>query len=912
MSILVKREAWYISIKKGKDKLLPEYFQKSPILVDIDQYDTPIEFSKFIPTIQTPIQFIRFLETLLHFKVCEDLTVLPAIEYIKAISFDDTLNIIKCPIEMMFTIIHENIRQIQNSIELFKLINYLSEVWYTNIVQMGLKNKYRDIHTFKNVLTHLLYLCAKYDFKEYFIFMLGESAKNETIFNEEKARLNPDGARLQFNNAVSALNRANTQLVIAKLNVEGATLNVKDKILTIEEAMSNVEVATLNRNDARSKIDAINIKINKLYDAKPNKHLLLSILILNNSKKIFYYLLSNAIDDVLMKELSQDKKILHELMRETPNDDALIPFYLMEEISTKFYHKEIDMDFIKQIKSIFSTKYEEYISTLFNITCLDEHDDYDSDDEFSIRDIYYTHNRDWFDITHYVQNNDDLIILDENMVIKLLQIYKYMIKFNIIVHDKDCSYGTYCDCSCPYGQSDGIEPIYNTKSSKHTCISALNMSIRHNYYDIFIYLSRKCSDIILPVYLTDSVTIDVSTIIKQDNIEFIERLSTSKFVREHGFKNTNLFNDHIKRAITSGKLNNTIVSIEMMDFIYSYFGEKYSVSHLLFNMCGNLDTVMNYLYNYETFITPNHILKIIEYNCTLDDITTLITSHKCCHDERRGTIFDQVKGNLLLFSIVFQREDIYDYIIFSILENRRLFGQYHDKISIFNDIEFKLCKNIDIDYFISKLQHLIQNKIIDVTNHYFIIVLIKLCILNIRFIRVVNAVYDWIIEYKLYIKPYIVCHCSEYCYRCINTSEMSEYLISDVMRIEKITPYLEDRLNDFCPERGLKCIATICKVFGNNYKKFFPIYEKCNYSEIRRRFIKIEIIGKDFIEKYLYYMRLIYKELLDKKIKKRYIPECILEFIKFDINDYIETVVEYDDPNCTRHDESYRRYGVWH
>jgi len=804
MSTLIKKDSlWYILVKKGKNKLLDEHFQKSKILANIgnDIYQVPIEFSKFSQTIQSPIQFIRFLETLLYFKIdlySDHLILLPAIKYIESMAFDTNGDIIKCPIEMMFSIIYENIKHIQNSIELFKLINALSQSFYAHIVQMGLRSKYRDIHIFTNVPSHILYLCAKYDFKEYFIFMLGENAKTE------------------------------------------------------------------------------------LYDAKLDNHLLLTILILNNSKQIFYYLLSNAIDDDLTKEMLRDDKILlKSLMGEIPNDCILIPFAIMEEIPPEYYHKEIDSDVIKQIQSIFySIEYEEYIDILFNINRIETIED-DGDEDFSYIRAYDIHNRYWRDTINYVKNNDKLITLDENMVIQLLQIYKYMIRFNTILEND----------------------IFVNRYIRHILINALNMSIRNNYYDVFRYLSKNCSDI-LPINLMDSIAVDVKTIIKEDNIEFIERLHTSKFISVHGFSQIDLFNDHIKKDIACGKLNNTIVSIEMMDFIYAYFGEKYRVSHLLFNMCGNLETLMHYLLEH-THIESNHLLKMIQYNCTLDDIHTVFYNDNDRSDHNK--IFSQgIIGHFILFSIVFKRDDIYEYLTEFEPASRRRYGY----VNIFQGEYLNLYKGIDIDYFISKLKHLVQNKIIDVTNNHFIVKLIELCIIDIRFIKVVNAIYDCILEYKLYIKPYMNHNCED-CHFCINISNMSDYLISNVMHIGKITPYLDDYMNDYCTERGLKYIATICKVFCNNYKKFFPIYEKCNYSEIKR-FEKIEIIGKDFIEKYLYYMRLIYKELLGKKIKARYIPECILSFVEFDIHDYIESFVEYDDPNCTRHNEYYRRYGVCH
>ena len=702
-SQLIKNgDYWYLKNNKGRNKLLPNEFQNSPILNNAYTLEAGVflvspEFSKFSPNINSPLQFIRFLETILHFEVDFNAAHIlePAISYIQNIAFNSI--IIKCPIEIIVRLLSENIEHIKDANKLFVFIDVIYHLVNQYMFEKNLFTQYQD-NTGYNYDDdyHLLFLCAKHDFKEYFIF----------VFN-----------------------------YICPQN----------------------------------------------HDCMP----LFSILIINDSKKIFNYLLSNILED---NQIFKADVIFEVATAETTAAEA-------EEVeATTATEKEASANLELIMQMFYSTKFACHMQILFHI----------------IINNYWSHAYTNEDKISYNIKGQLLIALDEIMIIQLLQLYKYMIIFDKIIYISE------------------YYPLEKDYAIQNLFINVLNMSIQNNYYMLFTYLIKKCADLLFPIMLDSSIKIDIFNIITANNVQFMLHLYYSKLNNcVTGFSHT-LFIEQIREDIRNSKLDDTIISIDMLQLFIEIF-DDYNIS--IFSLCGNIETLMYYYTEQNSHLSIALIDKMMKYKCTVDELDIVLNEHI-----KQSSWGHVIPRYIISYIIIYERGDLYEYIVAKYL-------QYNELVYIFEEIPITSFVSVNVDYFTSKLQHLLQIKKIYLS-HWIFYNLIELCFLNIKFIQTIDMCYDYILEYKPYVYKKTQCKCSILCQYCAAIEDFNTYILHNITKNTTMDSICNNKYDLIGYDYIYRAII-ICNTFYNNYKKFNHIYRAVPQLF---KFRNITIISKDEIK----------------------------------------------------------------
>jgi len=685
---------WYLKNNKGRNKLLPNEFQRSLILNNAHTLETGVflvspEFSKFSPNINAPLQFIRFLETILYFEVDFNAAHIlePAISYIQNIAFGE---IIKCPIEIIVRLLSENIKHIKDAKKLFVFIDVIYHLVNQYMFEKNLFNQYHKNTGYNyNDDYHLLFLCAKHDFKEYFIF----------VFN-----------------------------YICPQN----------------------------------------------HDCMP----LFSILIINDSKKIFNYLLSKILED---NQILKEDGIFEDVAATAVENVAAAA------------NKELIM------QMFYSTKFACHMQIFFH----------------TIINKYWSHAYTKAEKISYNIKKQLLIALDETMIIQLLQLYKYMIIFDKIIYISE------------------YYPLEKNYAIQNLFINALNMSIQNNYYTLFTYLIKKCADLLFPIMLDSGIKIDIFNIITANNVQFMLHLYYSKLNNcVTGFSHK-LFIEQIREDIRNSKLDDTIISIDMLQLFIEIF-DDYNIS--IFSLCGNIETLMYYYTEQNTYLSIALIDKMMKYKCTVDELDIVLNEHI-----KQSSWGHVIPRFIISYIIIYERDGLYEYIIAKYL-------QYNELVYIFEEIPITLFVSVNIDYFASKLQHLLQIKKIYICSSIFHN-LIELCFINIKFIQIIDMCYEYILEYK----PYLYkrqCKCSILCQFCAKIEDFNNtYILHNITKNTTMDSICNKY--DLIEYDYIYRAIIICNTFYNNYKKFNHIYK--NVPQLFK-FRNITIISENEIksmQKYL-------------------------------------------------------------
>lgn len=616
----------------------------------------------------------------------------PIIEYIKKLSFDGD-SIIKCPIETIILILYENIEQVKNKYKLFKYINAIYNIFYKYMKESYMKRQ------------HIICLCAKYDFKEYFLFIASMETKLPSY--------------------------------------------------------------------------------------------LFAILVLNNSQKIYYYLLSNC------------------------------PV-LEENIPSHFYHQEKNPKLLSTLHKLFDNK--EYKYSVYELI----------NDDFP--HIFRKHAY----LKEY--NYDQMIQNGENKSIQLLKIYN---------------------------NAGG--------DSKDLFSSALNMAIRCNYYELYSYLNSECFEIFRdPKYKTNpcifNIKVNIFNIIKANNVEFISELSESRLIRQMNGIYINKFNDDIKEQIRSNVLYDTITSIEMLDIIMDYFGEKYQILDYILGMCGNIEIVMAFIqkYNKFEFLSTNIIKKLLDHKCSIANLSELLDCANCV---------ERIPDYIFLYVILYKRNDLYEYLLYKYKESNKYYyidicheiciyiqdvkyNRLDYKIDHFVDYKIDHFVDLDVDYISLKINNLLLNKMIDLT-FKFIKQIIQLCFINVKFVKLLDLTYDYILVSKIYTNR-VDCECDRLCHHYYKF--IHEFIITNIINFDNIE--MQSISHTLCD---------ICNSIYFNYSKLRPIIELCRTPIIilfmDEKYVKP---ARNLISDYQKLQKkLLSKILLKLKIKDIYIFEYIFEYIGY-------------------------------
>jgi len=791
-SLLIKKgEYWYLKNNKGRDKLLPNEFQNSPILSNAYTMEAGIfpictEFSKFSANINSPLQFIRYIETILYFELDfnKDPHILDAaIIYInkeRAVinsavidgpsidgpSIDGPIidgpiidgpvidgAIIDGPvidgpiiddgtIEIIVKLLSENIAHIKEPNKFFLFIDHIY-------------NSKMGRHYTSDINKHILHLCAKYDFKEYFVFIYAGVPNLEPLDVEKRSHLSDN-------------------------------------------------------------------------DDNTNQ-LLLFILIINNSNRIFYYLLSNLEQNIV-------------------------------QIPPEFYDGG---HYSMPIMQLFCSA-QFYNRKIYNYFDILEQDKWSQD---SLNILKYIN----AEQISYNDRGELILDLNEDMAIQLLQLYRFEL-------------------------SDYYTSDYIIVTLFH---NLLTMSIKGNYHSIFTYLIRICADLIFPIEITSHIKIDIFNILKEDNIQFMLDLYHSKLNRHVAGFSHNLFTSQIKSALRHSELNNSIVSIDMMQLLIDLF--EYCGDIINLDLCGNIETVLYYFNKDGSYLSIKLINKMLKYNCTVSQLKLVMDAHIM----GRSTLNwgDIIPTFMIPYIIICGRDDLYDYIV-------SLHIQYNEGIRLFTDISMTLFVSVDVDYFISKLQHILLINKMHIS-HWNIRKIIELCFLDLKFIKVIDMIYDYILKYKPYLfKKKNNCHCYNLCNDCILCNHCARiedfytnYILNDITRDSNLDKMCD--LYDISIDYYIYRAIIISNAFYQNYKKFNIFYKNIHQLYKMRNVTIISRTERKLMQDYLL-NNIKSKELkkLQHHIKNTYLIIVLQLCKKTDIyinNSVVNIILEYIDFNSLKH-----------